>query len=119
MVEDRRSIISLRFSRTNPVTRYPKLSDLTFANSVAQPVSRIVTRHGTDSRVWVDVFYTGPYVHVEFAASAQVGQNDQRPTSWRCGTDRRLQAQRLEELGRAGFQDLHRCAVPTIAIESS
>jgi hypothetical protein len=62
MVEDRRSIISLRFSHTNPVTRYPKLSDLTFANSVAQPVSGSSPVTERITAYGVDVFYTGPYV---------------------------------------------------------
>jgi hypothetical protein len=103
-------IISLRFSHTtNPVTRYPKLSDLTFANSVAQPVSGsspVITNGFTG--YGVDVFYTGPYVlRRVLLPRTQVGQNDQRPTSWRVyGTDGKATSSSVwEELGRAGFQD--------------
>jgi hypothetical protein len=88
---------------TNPVTRYPKLSDLT-VNSVAQPVSGSSPVITTDSRrmEWM-CFIPVRTSYAEFAASNPSGQNDQRPTSWRGMELRKLTSSSVwEELGRAG-----------------
>jgi hypothetical protein len=95
-------------SRTTTRLRYPKLAISHSSTLLHNPYP---DRHPSYERIhtaygWM-CFIPVRTSCVEFCCLEQVGQNDQRPTSWRVyGTDRKATSSSAwEELGRAGFQD--------------